>query len=151
MLDFHKVHLHFNISRLMQMAMDWSTMTSSSPRRFTWTRWIERNTSIQHSSTSTRTTVGKLSTTINRSDPWILQFRKSTMSYVLFHKCCSYITKDELEQALKEKGLYDAKEIKDIISEADTDNVRNNNHRLSTHYRYAIRYTVLKLHIYRGL
>uniref|UniRef100_A0ACD6A1B2 Uncharacterized protein n=1 Tax=Avena sativa TaxID=4498 RepID=A0ACD6A1B2_AVESA len=33
-----------------------------------------------------------------------------------------YITKDELEQALKEKGLYDAKEIKDIICEADTDN-----------------------------
>ncbi|KAL6870986.1 hypothetical protein ACP4OV_014834 [Aristida adscensionis] len=33
-----------------------------------------------------------------------------------------YITKEELEQALKEKGLYDAKEIKDVISEADSDN-----------------------------
>ena len=33
-----------------------------------------------------------------------------------------YITRDELEQALKEKGMYDAKEIKEIISEADTDN-----------------------------
>lgn len=34
-----------------------------------------------------------------------------------------YITMEELEQALKEKGLYDEKEIKDIISEADVDNV----------------------------
>nr|XP_018682256.1 PREDICTED: calcium-dependent protein kinase 2-like isoform X3 [Musa acuminata subsp. malaccensis] len=33
-----------------------------------------------------------------------------------------YITKEELEQALKEKGLYDGKEIKDIIAEADVDN-----------------------------
>ncbi|KAI4998113.1 hypothetical protein ZWY2020_053455 [Hordeum vulgare] len=28
----------------------------------------------------------------------------------------TYITRDELEQALKEKGMYDAKEIKEIIS-----------------------------------
>jgi calcium-dependent protein kinase len=48
------------------------------------------------------------------------------MTYVLFHKYCRYITKDELEQALKEKGLYDAKDIKEVISDADTDNVRNN-------------------------
>ncbi|KQJ89539.1 calcium-dependent protein kinase 25 [Brachypodium distachyon] len=33
-----------------------------------------------------------------------------------------FITRDELEQALKEKGLYDAQEIKEVISEADTDN-----------------------------
>ncbi|XP_072997955.1 calcium-dependent protein kinase 2 [Typha latifolia] len=33
-----------------------------------------------------------------------------------------YITTEELEQALKEKGLYDGEEIKDIISEADADN-----------------------------
>ncbi|URE28693.1 calcium-dependent protein kinase [Musa troglodytarum] len=33
-----------------------------------------------------------------------------------------YITKEELEQALKEKGMYDGQEIKDIISEADADN-----------------------------
>ncbi|XP_072954861.1 calcium-dependent protein kinase 2 isoform X2 [Typha angustifolia] len=33
-----------------------------------------------------------------------------------------YITKEELEQALKEKGMYDGREIKDIISEADADN-----------------------------
>ncbi|CAL9078323.1 unnamed protein product [Musa textilis] len=33
-----------------------------------------------------------------------------------------YITMEELEQALKEKGLHDEKEIKDIISEADVDN-----------------------------
>ncbi|OAY80091.1 calcium-dependent protein kinase 2-like [Ananas comosus] len=33
-----------------------------------------------------------------------------------------YITKEELEQALKEKGLYDGQEIKEIISEADADN-----------------------------
>ncbi|XP_062182617.1 calcium-dependent protein kinase 25-like [Phragmites australis] len=33
-----------------------------------------------------------------------------------------YITKEELEQALKDQGLYDAKEIKEIISEADSDN-----------------------------
>jgi hypothetical protein len=52
------------------------------------------------------------------------------MTYVLFHKYCRYITKDELEQALKEKGLYDAKDIKEVISDADTDNVRNRNHTL---------------------
>ncbi|XP_074564221.1 calcium-dependent protein kinase 2-like [Curcuma longa] len=33
-----------------------------------------------------------------------------------------FITKEELEQALKEKGMYDGKEIRDIISEADSDN-----------------------------
>ncbi|PKA63069.1 Calcium-dependent protein kinase 17 [Apostasia shenzhenica] len=32
-----------------------------------------------------------------------------------------FITKEELEQALKEKGLHDTKEIKDIIKEADSD------------------------------
>lgn len=34
-----------------------------------------------------------------------------------------YITKEELEQALKAQGLYDGREIKDIISDADADNV----------------------------
>lgn len=34
--------------------------------------------------------------------------------------------------------MYDAKEIKDIISEADTDNVRNSKYKLSIHYTYAI-------------
>ncbi|KAG6520315.1 hypothetical protein ZIOFF_017363 [Zingiber officinale] len=38
--------------------------------------------------------------------------------YTAFH----YITKEELEQALKEKDLYDGEEIKEIISEADVDN-----------------------------
>ncbi|XP_065011873.1 calcium-dependent protein kinase 2-like [Musa acuminata AAA Group] len=33
-----------------------------------------------------------------------------------------YITREELEQALKEKGMYDGQEIKDIIAEADADN-----------------------------
>ncbi|KAK8961669.1 Calcium-dependent protein kinase 34 [Platanthera guangdongensis] len=33
-----------------------------------------------------------------------------------------YITRDELEQALKEKGFYETKDIKEIISEADADN-----------------------------
>ncbi|KAK3119676.1 hypothetical protein QOZ80_9AG0673660 [Eleusine coracana subsp. coracana] len=33
-----------------------------------------------------------------------------------------YITKEELEQALKEQGLYDAEEIKDVISDADANN-----------------------------
>jgi hypothetical protein len=36
-----------------------------------------------------------------------------------------YITKEELEQALKEQGLYDAEELKDVISDADSDNVRS--------------------------
>ncbi|RRT83703.1 hypothetical protein B296_00016925 [Ensete ventricosum] len=35
-----------------------------------------------------------------------------------------YITREELEQALKEKGMYDGQEIKDIIAEADADNTR---------------------------
>jgi hypothetical protein len=38
---------------------------------------------------------------------------------------CRYITKEELEQALKEQGLYDAEKIKEVISDADSDNVRN--------------------------
>ncbi|WOL01843.1 calcium-dependent protein kinase 2-like isoform X1 [Canna indica] len=33
-----------------------------------------------------------------------------------------HITREELEQALKEKGMYDGQEIKDIIAEADSDN-----------------------------
>jgi len=36
-----------------------------------------------------------------------------------------YITREELEQALKEQGLYDADKIKEAISDADSDNVRN--------------------------
>ncbi|KAL6652769.1 hypothetical protein ACP70R_011694 [Stipagrostis hirtigluma subsp. patula] len=32
------------------------------------------------------------------------------------------ITKEELEQALKEQGLYDAEKIKEVISDADSDN-----------------------------
>ncbi|KAE8775134.1 calcium-dependent protein kinase 17-like [Hordeum vulgare] len=38
-------------------------------------------------------------------------------TFQFFDKDCSgYITRDEIEQALKEKGMYDAKEIKEIIS-----------------------------------
>lgn len=40
------------------------------------------------------------------------------LSYVL-----SYITREELEQALKEKGMYNEAEIKGVIDEADVDNV----------------------------
>ncbi|ONK55374.1 uncharacterized protein A4U43_UnF4100 [Asparagus officinalis] len=36
-----------------------------------------------------------------------------------------FITREELEQALKEKGLYNGKEIKDIIDDADADNDGN--------------------------
>jgi hypothetical protein len=36
---------------------------------------------------------------------------------------CRCISKEELEQALKEKGLLDGRDIKDIISEVDADNV----------------------------
>jgi len=36
-----------------------------------------------------------------------------------------YITREELEQALKEQGLYDADKNKEVISDADSDNVRN--------------------------
>jgi len=36
-----------------------------------------------------------------------------------------YITREELEQALKEQGLYDADKIKEAISDADSYNVRN--------------------------
>lgn len=36
-----------------------------------------------------------------------------------------YITREELEQALKDQGLYDAEKIKEVISDADSDNVRN--------------------------
>ncbi|KAL6595431.1 hypothetical protein ACP70R_047771 [Stipagrostis hirtigluma subsp. patula] len=33
-----------------------------------------------------------------------------------------YITREELEQALKDQGLYDAEQIKEVISDADSDN-----------------------------
>lgn len=39
-------------------------------------------------------------------------------------RCCdSFITRDELETAMKEYGMGDDATIKDIISEVDTDNV----------------------------
>jgi len=43
----------------------------------------------------------------------------------LFHFVApySFITREELEQALKEKGLYNNEEIKDVIADADADNV----------------------------
>ncbi|KAG8039329.1 hypothetical protein GUJ93_ZPchr0039g14211 [Zizania palustris] len=41
-----------------------------------------------------------------------------------------YITKEELEQILKEQGLYDAKE---IITEADSDNVRKKCYAIFVH------------------
>ena len=37
-----------------------------------------------------------------------------------------YITMEELEQALREFGMNDGRDIKEIISEVDGDNVRNN-------------------------
>lgn len=36
-----------------------------------------------------------------------------------------YITMEELEQALREKGLLDGRDIKDIVAEVDADNVTN--------------------------
>lgn len=37
-----------------------------------------------------------------------------------------YITIEELEQALREFGMNDGRDIKEIISEVDADNVSNN-------------------------
>jgi hypothetical protein len=45
------------------------------------------------------------------------------VSRALFGRC---ISKEELEQALKEKGLLDGRDIKEIISEVDADNVSRN-------------------------
>lgn len=39
-----------------------------------------------------------------------------------------YITMEELEQALREFGMNDAKDIKEIISEVDSDNVSQKEH-----------------------
>lgn len=36
---------------------------------------------------------------------------------------CRYITRDELEIAMKEYGMGDEASIKEVISEVDTDNV----------------------------
>ena len=36
-----------------------------------------------------------------------------------------YITTEELEQALREYGMHDGRDIKEIISEVDSDNVSN--------------------------
>lgn len=38
---------------------------------------------------------------------------------------CSYISKEELEQALREKGLLDGRDMNEIVSEVDADNVIN--------------------------
>lgn len=38
-----------------------------------------------------------------------------------------FISKEELEQALKDFGMHDGRDIKDIISEVDADNVSFNN------------------------
>ena len=40
-----------------------------------------------------------------------------------FETYCRYITRDELEAAMKEYGMGDDDTIKEIISEVDTDNV----------------------------
>lgn len=43
----------------------------------------------------------------------------------LSHACAArYITMEELEQALREKGLLDGRDIKEIVAEVDADNVR---------------------------
>lgn len=44
--------------------------------------------------------------------------------------CDSFITRDELETAMKEYGMGDEATIKDIISEVDTDNVSSLCHRI---------------------
>ena len=36
---------------------------------------------------------------------------------------CRYITTEELEQALLDFGMHDGRDIKEIISEVDADNV----------------------------
>ena len=36
---------------------------------------------------------------------------------------CRYITTEELEQALRDFGMHDGRDLKEIISEVDADNV----------------------------
>ena len=40
-----------------------------------------------------------------------------------FSFCDRYITIEELEQALREYGMQDGRDIKEIVSEVDSDNV----------------------------
>ena len=40
--------------------------------------------------------------------------------------CLRFITIEELEQVLREYGMHDGRDIKEIISEIDTDNVSQN-------------------------
>lgn len=42
---------------------------------------------------------------------------------------CRFITVEELEQALQEQKLYDPSEFKEVISEAESDNVSMEHHR----------------------
>jgi hypothetical protein len=65
--------------------------------------------------------VGKLNAETNTAET--PDYR--TTDIIVLHLSCRYITKEELEQALKEQGLYDAEKIKEVISDADSDNVRN--------------------------
>lgn len=47
------------------------------------------------------------------------------LSYVCYLR---YITREELEQTLKEKGMFNEEEIKGVIDEADVDNVSKQEH-----------------------
>lgn len=55
---------------------------------------------------------------------------------------CRYITTEELEQALREYGMHDGRDIKEIISEVDADNVSTK--RKST---TLITYCIFTLHL----
>jgi hypothetical protein len=99
-------------------------MVSSSQQRCTWTGWIEKSIFILPSHSSIRTVAGKNYFTINWSvEISLKKISNSIGSCHIYTYIFRYITTEELEQALREYGMHDGRDIKEIISEVDGDNV----------------------------
>ena len=125
MLNHCNVKFCCEIFRPTRTGTEPSITTSSSQRRCTWTGWTERSIFTPRFSISTRTTAGNY---CRFSKIWCKKLHKRAVKFFIYDLCvylCSCISKEELEQALREKGLLDGRDIKDIISEVDADNVKS--------------------------
>jgi len=99
-------------------------MRSSSQQLCILTEWTRKSIFTLLSNTLTKTAAGN-----DQEYRLFLLFAEDIAGvFVLktpfFFNCCfRYITVEELEQALREYGMHDGRDINEIINEVDTDHV----------------------------
>ena len=99
---------------------------SSLQQQCTWTEWTEKNIFTPRSNTLIKIIAGSSYYHDNHANKSWLSYCYKLKSFFFFTICViRYITIEELQQALREFGMNDGRDIKEIISEVDADNVSN--------------------------